>query len=64
MRGWIGLLVGRPAGETWAVVGYPPAVGKLERKHLQALVEDATVDCHEPSPEGAQWIEAYRHWAG
>jgi hypothetical protein len=109
------------------VVSYPPAVSKLSRKQLDALVEEATVDCHDedeqldglftmiandlavpfqttvlgvevtvedvdltgrtivahcrrgadrqaigvldlplpkPPPEGTQWIEAYRHWAG
>lgn len=108
-------------------MGYPPAVGKLGHKQLDALVEEATVDCYDedeqlaglftmienelavpfqttvlgvevtvedidltgraivaycrrgahrqaigvldlplpkPPPEGAQWIEAYRHWAG
>ena len=106
--------------------GYPPAVGRLSRAQLDALVQEATVDCHDedeqvtglytmiednlampfdttvlgvevtvegvdltdhghivakckrmafrqaiplldlplptPAPEGAQWIEAYRHW--
>lgn len=117
--------LGRERG--W-VVGYSPAVGKLVRKQLDALVEEATVDCYDedeqlsglytmivdnlampfqtavlgvevtvedvdltdygtivaycrrgkyrqaigvldlplpkPLPEGAQSIEAYRHWAG
>ena len=108
-------------------VGYPPAMGRMSRAQLDALVEEATVDCHDedeqvsglytiivdnlavpfrttvlgvevtvqdidltgrndivaqcsrgafrqaisvldlplpaPPPEGAQWIEAYRHWA-
>jgi hypothetical protein len=119
--------MGMPAVNMGGVVGYPPAVSKLSRKQLDALVEEATVDCYdedeqlaglftmiendlavpfqttvlgvevtveevdltgrtivahcrrganrqaigvldlplpEPPPEGTQWIEAYRHWAG
>jgi hypothetical protein len=116
------------AADPGRVVGYPPAVGRMSRKQLDALVEEATVDCYDedeqlsgvytmiednlampfrttvlgvdvtvedidltdhgtvvayctrgkyrqaihvldlplpkPPPDGAQWIEAYRHWAG
>jgi hypothetical protein len=114
----------------WAArpLGYPPAVSGLSRAQLAAMVDEATVDCHDedeqvaglhtmlvenlavpfqthvlgvdvtvedidltgraqivaiccrgrfrqaisildlplpmPPPKGAEWIEAYRHWAG
>jgi hypothetical protein len=112
-------------GGLWAIL---PRVGKLGRRQLDALVEEATVDCYDeheqlsglytmivdnlampfqttvlgvevtvgdvdltdygaivaycrrgrhrqaigvldlplpkPPPEGSEWIEAYRHWAG
>jgi hypothetical protein len=38
-------LCGVSAASLGGFVGYPPAVGKLGRKQLDALVKEATVDC-------------------
>lgn len=57
---------------------YADAVSSLTRTQLDALVEEASVDCYnedeqltgldlplpDPPPDGSQWIEAYRHWGG
>jgi len=121
---------GRPSGldRGTTALGYPPAVTKTSPARLDAMLEDATVDCHDeaeqvsglhamiadnlavpfqtrvlgvdvtvedvdltgrgeivaycsrgqfrqtisildlplptPPPEGAEWIDAYRRWAG
>jgi hypothetical protein len=44
MKGWIGTPGGDAGRQHRRVVGYPPAVGKLGRKQLDALVEEATID--------------------
>lgn len=52
------------------------AVGSVRKAQLDAMAQQATVDCyHEAeqltdfftptlSPAGAEWSDAYRHWLG
>jgi hypothetical protein len=43
-------------------VRYGCLMAVLSKAELRAMVEDATVDCHDEDEAGAEWIAAYRYW--